>query len=155
MSEGKTLIGFFYRMPGCQNYMGRRRAVAPVAPERAAVPAAMSAALARAGSEGTAGSGGSDGSGGGGPQLLPRVVLGPVLWMEVILEQLEDPLGTAVTLSKLLSASRVMLAKYATPKLVGRFAEMIRLLGPQRRLVDFFTAICLVRSQLSDGDRTK
>ena len=112
-------------------------------------------ALARAGSEGTAGSGGSDGSGGGGPQLLPRVVLGPVLWMEVILEQLEDPLGTAVTLSKLLSASRVMLAKYATPKLVGRFAEMIRLLGPQRRLVDFFTAICLVRSQLSDGDRTK
>ena len=37
-----------------------------------------------------------------------------------------------------------LLVKYATPKLVLRFAEMVQLLGPQPRLVNFFQSICTV-----------
>jgi hypothetical protein len=66
------------------------------------------------------------------------------LWIETILEQLEDPLGPAVTLSKLLSANKELLRIYATPKLVLRFADLVRNLGPQPRLVNFFNSICTV-----------
>eukprot|EP00615_Pteridomonas_danica_P005853 CAMPEP_0114339576 /NCGR_PEP_ID=MMETSP0101-20121206/7817_1 /TAXON_ID=38822 ORGANISM="Pteridomonas danica, Strain PT" /NCGR_SAMPLE_ID=MMETSP0101 /ASSEMBLY_ACC=CAM_ASM_000211 /LENGTH=2941 /DNA_ID=CAMNT_0001472581 /DNA_START=113 /DNA_END=8938 /DNA_ORIENTATION=+ len=71
----------------------------------------------------------------------------PQLWMDTILEQLEDPLGPAVTLAKLLSSNEGLLKKYATPKLVSRFADMVRLLGPQPRLVNFFEAICTVQGR--------
>jgi hypothetical protein len=71
----------------------------------------------------------------------------PQLWMDTILEQLEDPLGPAVTLAKLLSSNEGLLKKYATPKLVTRFADMVKLLGPQPRLVNFFEAICTVQGR--------
>jgi len=71
----------------------------------------------------------------------------PQLWMDTVLEQLEAPLGPAVTLSKLLSANEELLKKYATPKLVMKFTEMIQVLGPQRRFVDFFAAICIVQGR--------
>ena len=69
------------------------------------------------------------------------------LWMNIIIAQLQDAMGPAVTLAKLLSSNEKLLTTYATPNLVLRFAEMIQLLGPQRRLVDFFAAICLVRDR--------
>jgi hypothetical protein len=72
------------------------------------------------------------------------------LWMQTILEQLEDPLGSAVTLSKLLSSNHNMMLRYAKPDLVNRFLLMIRNLGPQPRLINFFEAICTV-----DGNAVK
>jgi hypothetical protein len=69
---------------------------------------------------------------------------GGILWMTTILEQLEDPLGSAVTLSKLLSSNAEMMRRYAVPNLVKRFLDMIGQLGPQPRLVSFFEAICTV-----------
>lgn len=90
--------------------------------------------------------GAADGADGGGePPGATRVF--KQLWMDTVLEQLEAPLGPAVTLSKLLSANEELLAKYATPKLVLRFSDMVQLLGPQRRLVDFFAAICIVQGR--------
>ena len=67
--------------------------------------------------------------------------------MDTILDQLEDPLGPAVTLSKLLGSNEALLYKYATPKLVLRSADVIRKLGPQPRLVNFFEAICTARGR--------
>ena len=63
-------------------------------------------------------------------------------WMQTILGQLEDPLGAAVTLSKLLGANEALMAQYANADLVLQFATMVRNLGPQPRLVNFFEAIC-------------
>ena len=37
--------------------------------------------------------------------------------------------------------------RYATPKLVLRFADMVKKLGPQERLVNFFEAICTVQGR--------
>ena len=70
-----------------------------------------------------------------------------LLWMDHILLQLEDPLGSAVTLSALLNKSAALMKKYATADLVLRFNGMIRKLGPQPRLVSFFGAICSVAGQ--------
>ena len=47
------------------------------------------------------------------------------LWMDSLLGQLEAPLGPAVTLSKLLGANESLLKRYATPRLVLRFADMV------------------------------
>lgn len=68
----------------------------------------------------------------------------PNPWMSIILQQLEDPLGSAVTLSKLLSSNESLMTKFANPTLIDRFLEMIRELGPQPRLVSFFEAVCTV-----------
>ncbi len=68
----------------------------------------------------------------------------PHLWMDSILFQLDDPLGGAVTLSALLSSSADLMQKYATPQLVLRFANMVERLGPQPRLIQFFSAISSV-----------
>lgn len=65
-------------------------------------------------------------------------------WMELLKLQLEDPLGSAVSLSKLLSANGTLLRTYATPSMVQEFARMIRELGPQPRLVNFFESICAI-----------
>lgn len=48
------------------------------------------------------------------------------LWMDIVLSQLEAPLGPAVTLAALLSANEDLMARYATPDLVMRFAGMVR-----------------------------
>ena len=71
----------------------------------------------------------------------------PVPWMDTVLAQLEDPLGSAVTLSKLLSANDYLMQKYANASLVLRFVDMVRSLGPQPRLVNFFEAICTVEGR--------
>jgi hypothetical protein len=63
-------------------------------------------------------------------------------WIEIIKLQLEDPLGSAVSLAKLLSSNKKLLEDHATPSMVSAFARMIRELGPQPRLVNFFEAIC-------------
>jgi hypothetical protein len=68
-------------------------------------------------------------------------------WMETLLTQLDDPLGAAVTLSKLLSANEGLMKRYASPVLVARFLDMISNLGPQPRLVNFFEAICTVEGR--------
>ena len=67
-------------------------------------------------------------------------------YLEVLKRQLEDALGAAVTLSKLLSSNRKLLVEHATPSLVADFARMVRELGPQPRLMSFFEAICVVDS---------
>jgi hypothetical protein len=72
--------------------------------------------------------------GGASPNAMP--------WIEIIKLQLEDPLGSAVSLSKLLSSNGQLLEEHATPPMVLEFARMIRELGPQPRLVNFFEAIC-------------
>jgi hypothetical protein len=48
-----------------------------------------------------------------------------------MMSQLEDPLGPAVTLSKLLSANENLMKKYAKADLVKRFLDMVRFFGPQ------------------------
>ncbi len=68
----------------------------------------------------------------------------PPFWMDNLLFTLDDPLGSAVTLAKLLSSSPDLMARYATPELVERFADMVRRLGPQPRLLNFFSAISAV-----------
>ena len=65
----------------------------------------------------------------------------------VIMEQLEDPLGAAVTLSNLLSTNEDLLRRFVSPELVGDFARMIRDLGPQERLINFLEAICDVEGR--------
>jgi len=67
-------------------------------------------------------------------------------YLEVLKRQLEDALGSAVTLSKLLSSNRQLLTEHATPSLVADFARMVCELGPQPRLMSFFEAICVVDS---------
>jgi len=67
--------------------------------------------------------------------------------MDTVLAQLEDPLGAAVTLSKLLSSNEVLMHRYANAELVLRFVAMIRQLGPQPRLVNFFEAMCTVEGR--------
>ena len=66
----------------------------------------------------------------------------PYTWITTLLDQLEDPLGAAITLSKLLSANEELLMKFATPSLVESFVSMIQELGPQPRLLQFFKSIC-------------
>ncbi len=92
-----------HRLHGNQAYFGRRSSRV-----RVALPASD-------GQEGASG----------------RIASAPQLWMDTILEQLEDALGPAVTLARLLGSNEELLAKYATPKLVTRFSDMVRLLGPQ------------------------
>jgi len=70
----------------------------------------------------------------------------PKTWMDLVKLQLEDPLGSAVSLSKLLSSNGSLLRTYATPDMVHEFARMIRQLGPQPRLVVFFESICAIGS---------
>ena len=65
-------------------------------------------------------------------------------WMDVLLEQLEAPVGPAVTLSELLTTNEALQRECVTPPLVEKFASMIVELGPQPRLVNFFSAICAV-----------
>lgn len=68
-------------------------------------------------------------------------------WMDALLGQIEDPLGAAVTLARLLGNNEYLMGKYATPSLVQRFLAMISHLGPQPRLVNFFEAVCTVNVQ--------
>ena len=49
--------------------------------------------------------------------------------MDSILDQLDDPLGSAVTLYKLMSANADLMERYANAALVKRFLEMIKKLG--------------------------
>jgi hypothetical protein len=48
-----------------------------------------------------------------------------------LMDQLEDPLGPAVTLSQLLSANDDLMKKYAKVDLVNKFVDMVRSFGPQ------------------------
>jgi hypothetical protein len=151
-----------------QDYFGRRSSFVlarPSADERralaaadalaaAATPAAAqgsrrraSAAAAAAGGLSAAATGAADAAAEAARLAVQGAARVSQLWMDTVLEQLEAPLGSAVTLSKLLSANEALLHKYATPKLVLRFSEMVQLLGPQRRLVDFFAAICIVQGR--------
>jgi hypothetical protein len=63
-------------------------------------------------------------------------------WINVLKQQLEDGLGPAVTLSKLLNANAVLFKEHAAPPLVNEFVRLIRKLGPQARLIGFFESIC-------------
>jgi hypothetical protein len=49
--------------------------------------------------------------------------------MDSILAQLDDPLGSAVTLSKLMSANAGLMHRYANANLTIRFLDMIKKLG--------------------------
>ena len=73
--------------------------------------------------------------------------------MAVILQQLEDPLGSAVTLSRLLSSNEKLMLEFANPTLIHRFLDMIRTLGPQPRLVAFFEVINGPTTQSSKGTK--
>ena len=84
--------------PANQAYFGRRCALAR-APLEAKAPAAITASDAsEAAHANKDGGGGSDG-------------FVNTLWMDLVLQQLEDALGPAVTLSKLLSANEQLLQK--------------------------------------------
>jgi len=74
-------------------------------------------------------------------------------WIQTILDQLEDPLGAAVTLSKLLGANVKLMEEYANADLVIQFATMVRNLGPQPRLVNFFEAICTAGGKPVKGNQ--
>ena len=67
-------------------------------------------------------------------------------WMDTVVLHLEDPLGSAVTLSSLLTNNAQLMTTHARPPLVERFLAMIQHQGPQTRLVNFFEAICTVGS---------
>jgi hypothetical protein len=69
------------------------------------------------------------------------------LWMELLLDHVQDPLGSGVLLSQLLSANSNLLQKYATPKLLIRMMGLIKKLGPQSRLMQFFQAICTIKGK--------
>jgi hypothetical protein len=66
------------------------------------------------------------------------------LFMDNMMSQLEDPLGSAVTLSQLLNSSSDLMERYASKDLVDKFADMIYRLGPQPRLISFFSSVCSV-----------
>lgn len=73
----------------------------------------------------------------------PEVPDGPPMsWVDVLKAQLEDGLGPAVTLSKLLNANVVLFEEHAAPPLVNEFVRLIGKLGPQARLIGFFESIC-------------
>jgi hypothetical protein len=73
----------------------------------------------------------------------PEVPEGAAMsWVDVLKAQLEDGLGPAVTLSKLLNANAVLFKEHAAPPLVNEFVRLIRKLGPQARLIGFFESIC-------------
>jgi hypothetical protein len=65
-------------------------------------------------------------------------------WMDALTAQLEDPLGSAVTLSLLLSSSAPLMSTYANVAFVNKFVDMIDRLGPQPRLIQFFVSLCVV-----------
>ena len=46
-------------------------------------------------------------------------------WMTLLVSSLEDPLGSAVTLSDLLSTNETLLKTYVTDELMDNFARMI------------------------------
>jgi hypothetical protein len=58
-----------------------------------------------------------------------RFLPNQVPWMDSILAQLDDPLGSAVTLSKLMSANAGLMHRYANVNLTLRFLDMIKKLG--------------------------
>ena len=73
----------------------------------------------------------------------PEVPDGPSMsWVDVLKSQLEDGLGPAVTLSKLLNANAFLFKEHAAPPLVNEFVRLIEKLGPQARLIGFFESIC-------------
>lgn len=70
-----------------------------------------------------------------------------ISWMSVLLRQQSDGLGAMTTLSKLLSDNTGLMKKFAGPELVHRFLEMISSIGPQPRMMDFFSSICSVEGK--------
>jgi len=77
-----------------------------------------------------------------------RKTLGDGLrWVDRMMQTLEDPLGAAVTLSKLLSQNELLMQKYATPALVLRILEMIQDCGPETRFLKFLGSFCSVEKQ--------
>lgn len=64
--------------------------------------------------------------------------------MDVLLGWLTDPLGSVVTLSKLLSTNRILMETYAKPSLANRIVQMVADLGPQARFLLFFESICTI-----------
>ena len=52
-------------------------------------------------------------------------------WSDIIIEQLADPFGPAVTLSELVGHNEVLIQDLVTPHLLRVFAEMIHDHGPQ------------------------
>lgn len=65
-------------------------------------------------------------------------------WIVNLTQTLEDPLGSAVTLSELLSTNEELLHTFVTDELVNNFASMIEAMGPQPRLINFFAKVCAV-----------
>ena len=70
----------------------------------------------------------------------------PVLekWTSVISNQSEDPLGATVTLSKLLGSNARISESIVNEDLLKQFLELISSLGPQPRLIQLFSSVCVV-----------
>ena len=71
----------------------------------------------------------------------------PVPWMTTLLSQQSDDLGSAITLSELLSNNADLMNKYADHALVKRFVDMVSAVGPWPLALGFFEAICEVNGK--------
>ena len=68
----------------------------------------------------------------------------PISYMNALLDQVQDILGAAQTLTSFLDFNEDLVEKYTSASLVKRFLEMIEDLGPQPRLLQFYEAICSI-----------
>ena len=76
-------------------------------------------------------------------------------WIVTLTECLEDPLGSAVTLSELLSTNEELLHTFVTEELIDNFASMIETMGPQPRLINFFAKVCAVSGKPIKSNQEK
>ena len=67
----------------------------------------------------------------------------PQKWVRIISSQSEDPLGATVTLSRLLAANATIAKDIVTPPLLKGFLELIQRNGPQPRLIQLFSSVCI------------
>ena len=77
----------------------------------------------------------------------------PMPWVKVISAQSEDPLGATVTLSALLASNAKISERIVNDSLLRRFLKLIGDNGPQPRLIQLFSSVCICAGQPITGNQ--
>ena len=77
----------------------------------------------------------------------------PRSWVQVISSQSEDPLGATVTLSALLGSNAQISEQIVDNNLLKRFLKLIEDNGPQPRLIQLFSSVCICAGQPITGNQ--
>ena len=77
----------------------------------------------------------------------------PSSWVSIISSQSEDPLGATVTLSALLTSNERISTQIVDDHLLTRFLTLIKNNGPQPRLIQLFSSVCICAGKAITGNQ--